>query len=79
MGKMTFLDIHDGGGKIQLCFRYELLRQEKYELLKEFDIGDFMGAEGRLFQTKTGEITLEMAWLSRYRDTLSAALPRPHL
>jgi lysyl-tRNA synthetase class 2 len=60
MGKMTFLDIHDGGGKIQLCFRYELLRQEKYELLKEFDIGDFMGAEGRLFQTKTGEITLEV-------------------
>jgi len=60
MGKMTFADVHDGEGKIQLCFRHDLLGQEKYELLKEFDIGDFMGAQGSLFQTKTGEITLEV-------------------
>jgi lysyl-tRNA synthetase class 2 len=59
MGKMTFLDIRDGSGKIQLCFRYDLLGQERYEFLEEVDIGDIIGAQGKLFQTKAGEITLE--------------------
>ena len=59
MGKMTFFDIRDGSGKIQLCFRYNSLGQEKYEFLKEVDIGDIIGVEGKLFRTKTGEITLE--------------------
>ena len=59
MGKMTFFDIRDGSGKIQLCFRYNSLGQEKYEFLKEIDIGDIIGGEGKLFRTKAGEITLE--------------------
>lgn len=59
MGKMVFADIRDGSGKIQLCFRYDLLGKEEFELLDEIDIGDIIGAEGRLFRTKAGEITLE--------------------
>ena len=61
MGKMTFFDIRDGSGKIQLCFRYDSLGQERYEFLKEVDIGDIIGGEGKLFRTKTGEITLEVS------------------
>ena len=61
MGKMTFLDIRDGSGKIQLCFRYNSLGQEKYEFLEEIDIGDIVGAKGKLFRTKAGEITLEVS------------------
>ena len=61
MGKMAFLDIRDGSGKLQFCFRYHVLGQEKYDLLKEVDIGDIIGAEGRLFRTKTGEITLQVS------------------
>ncbi len=61
MGKMTFFDIRDGSGKIQLCFRYDSLGQEKYEFLKEVDIGDIIGVEGKLFRTKAGEITLEVS------------------
>ncbi|MQY55870.1 MAG: lysine--tRNA ligase [Dehalococcoidia bacterium] len=61
MGKMTFFDIRDGSGKIQLCFRYDSLGQEKYEFLKEVDIGDIIGVEGKLFRTKVGEITLEVS------------------
>jgi len=61
MGKMTFLDIRDGSGKIQLCFRYNSLGQEKYEFLDEVDIGDIIGAEGKLFRTKVGEVTLEVS------------------
>lgn len=61
MGKMVFADIRDGSGKIQLCFRYDLLGKEEFELLDEIDIGDIIGAEGRLFRTKAGEITLEVS------------------
>ncbi len=61
MGKMAFLNIRDGSGKIQLCFRHDLLGREKYEFLREIDIGDIIGAEGKLFRTKTGEITLEVS------------------
>ena len=61
MGKMTFLDIRDSSGKIQLSFRYDSLGQEKYEFLGELDIGDIVGAKGELFRTKTGEATLQVS------------------
>lgn len=61
MGKMIFADIRDSSGKIQLCFRYDLLGEENFELLDEIDIGDIIGAEGKLFRTKAGEITLEVS------------------
>jgi lysyl-tRNA synthetase class 2 len=58
---MSFLDIRDGSGKIQLSLRYDLLGRDKYELLQDIDIGDIIGASGRLFRTKTGELTLEVS------------------
>jgi len=61
MGKMLFADIRDGSGKIQLCFRYNILGEENFRLLDEIDIGDIVGAEGKLFRTKAGEITLEVS------------------
>jgi len=61
MGKMSFLDIRDGSGKIQLSLRYDLVGHEKYELLQDIDIGDIIGAGGKLFRTKVGELTLEVS------------------
>ena len=61
IGKMSFLDIRDGSGKIQLSFRYDLLGKERYEFLQDIDIGDIIGAGGRLFRTKAGELTLEVS------------------
>jgi len=61
IGKMSFLDIRDSSGKIQLSLRYNLLGQERYELLQDFDIGDIIGAEGKLFRTRAGELTLEVS------------------
>ena len=58
MGKATFIDIRDGSGKIQCYFRGDSLGEERYELLKEFDIGDFIGVSGTMFRTKSGEITV---------------------
>ncbi len=61
MGRMSFLDIRDSSGKIQLSLRYDLLGRERYELLQDIDIGDFIGAAGKLFRTKSGEVTLEVS------------------
>ncbi|MEA1871814.1 MAG: lysine--tRNA ligase [Chloroflexota bacterium] len=61
MGKMSFLDIRDSSGKIQFSLRYDLLGRERYEFLQDIDIGDIIGAEGKLFRTKAGELTLEVS------------------
>jgi len=61
MGKISFLDIRDSSGKIQLSLRYDLLGRERYEFLQDIDIGDIIGAEGKLFRTKAGELTLEVS------------------
>jgi lysyl-tRNA synthetase class 2 len=61
IGKISFLDIRDSSGKIQLSLRYDLLGREKYEFLQDIDIGDIIGASGKLFRTKTGELTLEVS------------------
>jgi lysyl-tRNA synthetase class 2 len=58
---MSFLDIRDSSGKIQLSLRYDLVGRERYEFLQEIDIGDIIGAKGRLFRTKAGELTLEVS------------------
>jgi len=60
MGKASFLDLHDGSGKIQLYFRSNLLDEASLKLLKDIDIGDIIGVSGKLFQTKTGEPSLEV-------------------
>jgi lysyl-tRNA synthetase class 2 len=61
IGKMSFLDIRDSSGKIQLSLRYDLLGRERYEFLQDIDIGDIIGARGKLFRTKAGELTLEVS------------------
>jgi lysyl-tRNA synthetase class 2 len=56
-GRASFADIADATGKIQLYFRSDLLG-ERYELFDLLDLGDFLGAAGKVFRTKTGEITV---------------------
>ncbi|MBI2831087.1 MAG: lysine--tRNA ligase [Chloroflexi bacterium] len=59
MGKISFLDVRDGSGRLQLLFARERLG-EAYGMLKDLDIGDIIGASGCLFRTKTGEPTLDV-------------------
>jgi lysyl-tRNA synthetase, class II len=59
MGKTCFMDLRDGSGKIQLFFRINNL-ETKYEQIKNLDIGDIVGAEGKLFLTRTNEPTIEV-------------------
>jgi lysyl-tRNA synthetase class 2 len=62
MGKTAFLDIRDGTGRIQLQARRDTLG-EAFDLLNALDLGDFIEARGRLFRTRTNEVTVGVeAW-----------------
>jgi len=57
-GKASFLDLMDGSGKVQVYMREDEVGAETYALLGLCDIGDFLGVEGTVFKTRTGEITV---------------------
>lgn len=59
-GKAAFAHIQDTTGRIQMYLRKDMLG-EKFALVKKLDIGDFIGLKGRLFRTKTNELTVEVA------------------
>jgi lysyl-tRNA synthetase class 2 len=59
MGKSTFAHLADRTGRIQLYFRVNDLG-DAYELLDLIDLGDWIGAEGQLFRTRTGEVSLRV-------------------
>ena len=59
MGKMSFLTIGDIKGKLQVSIRMDLVGEESYKEFKaNYDIGDFIGVEGEMFTTHTGEKTV---------------------
>lgn len=59
-GKAAFAHLQDGSGKIQLYLKRDVLG-ERHGLLKKLDIGDIVGIKGRLFRTKTNELTVEVS------------------
>jgi lysyl-tRNA synthetase class 2 len=59
MGKIAFADLRDDSGKLQLLIRRDALSDTDRALLKNLDIGDFLGATGTLFRTRSQEPTLE--------------------
>ena len=61
MGKISFAHIEDGAGKIQLFLRMNELGKERIEFFNRMlDLGDFIQAEGVMFRTKSGEVTLHV-------------------
>ncbi len=58
-GKAAFAHIQDFTGKIQVYLKKDILG-EKQKLLKKLDIGDIVGLKGRLFRTRTNELTVEV-------------------
>jgi len=57
-GKTTFCHIKDYAGQIQVYVRKDGIGDKNYEIFSLFDIGDFIGVEGTLSKTKTGELTI---------------------
>ncbi len=58
MGKVGFVHIADIDGQIQLFVKKDVLGEEEYNRFKKLDIGDIVGAEGEVFTTQTGEISI---------------------
>ncbi|HPU30726.1 MAG TPA: lysine--tRNA ligase [Syntrophorhabdaceae bacterium] len=57
-GKSAFVHIQDRAGKVQIYSRKDTLKTPDYTIFKKFDIGDIIGVKGRVFKTKTGELTV---------------------
>ena len=59
-GKMAFLDLVDRSGRMQLQARLDVLGEEQMERLLSMDLGDLIGADGTVFRSRRGELTLKL-------------------
>jgi lysyl-tRNA synthetase class 2 len=74
MGKASFATIQDASGRLQLYVTRDALGEPAYEAFKHDDLGDIVGARGRLFKTKTGELSV---WCEEYRLLAKSLRPLP--
>ena len=58
MGKVSFCDLQDKSGRIQLYARQDEMDEEVYKKFKKFDIGDIVGVKGEVFRTQRGEMSV---------------------
>jgi lysyl-tRNA synthetase class 2 len=73
-GKANFLVLSDGHAKIQVYLRQDSMPELDFKIYKLLDFGDWVGVEGRLFRTKTNELTI---WASRLHFLSKCLLPLP--
>ena len=73
-GKVMFCDLQDNAGRIQLFVKIDEMGEEKFNRFKKNDIGDIVGAEGEVFKTKTGEISIRTGKITLLSKSL---LPLP--
>jgi lysyl-tRNA synthetase, class II len=59
-GKAAFLDLDDRTGRMQLHARVDVLGEESLKRLLELDLGDLLGADGTIFRTRRGELSLKL-------------------
>ena len=68
MGKVSFCDLQDKSGRIQIYARKDEMDEEAYNRFKKYDIGDIVGVKGQVFRTQKGEMSIrahEIALLSK--------------
>ena len=58
MGNSSFANLHDENGNIQIYLQKKQVGEDAYWLFNNLDLGDIVGINGRLFKTKTGELTI---------------------
>jgi lysyl-tRNA synthetase class 2 len=73
-GKANFLVLSDGAAKLQVYIRQDALPELDFKIFKLLDFGDWVGVEGRLFRTKTNELTI---WATRLHFLSKCLLPLP--
>jgi lysyl-tRNA synthetase class 2 len=59
-GKACFAHLQDGTGRLQVYFQKNNIGEDQFSLFKKLDIGDFVGINGFLFRTRTGELTVDV-------------------
>jgi lysyl-tRNA synthetase class 2 len=60
MGKSMFIDVRDQTGRLQVYAQKNVLGDQQFDIFRHLDLGDFIGATGTLFTTKTGEISVRL-------------------
>jgi lysyl-tRNA synthetase class 2 len=60
MGKSMFIDVRDQTGRLQVYAQKNVLGDQQFDVFRHLDLGDFIGATGTLFTTKTGEISIRL-------------------
>ncbi|MCL2141038.1 MAG: lysine--tRNA ligase [Dehalococcoidia bacterium] len=70
IGKLCFMNLVDGSGKIQLFINKSILTDESSVLIKDIDIGDFVEAKGKIIRTRTGEPSIEVKELTLLSKSL---------
>ena len=63
MGKVSFADLSDGANRLQLFLRKNDFDETSWRIFKLVDLGDFLGVEGTVFRTRTGELSVKVAKL----------------
>ena len=61
MGKSMFIDVRDQTGRLQVYAQKNVLGDEQFDFFRHLDLGDFIGAKGAMFTTKTGEISVKLS------------------
>jgi lysyl-tRNA synthetase class 2 len=69
-GRSVFMHLQDAGGRLQVYVQQNQVSKECFGVVKRLDVGDIVGASGRLFRTKTNELTLLSAELSLLTKSL---------
>ena len=77
MGKASFITIQDLSGQIQAYIKEDNVKKEIYKEFKKWDLGDIVGLKGRLFKTKTNELTVEAESIFLLTKSLKP-LPEKH-
>ena len=74
MGKVSFCDLQDKSGRIQLYARKDEMDEEEYNRFKKYDIGDIVGVKGVVFRTQRGEMSVRAVRVTLLSKSL---LPLP--
>ncbi len=78
MGKVSFVDIMDKDGRIQLFVKKDVLGEESFENFQTYDIGDIVGVSGEIFKTKKGEISVKVSEMSLLTKSLQVLPEKWH-
>jgi lysyl-tRNA synthetase class 2 len=76
MGKSLFIDVRDQSGRLQVYAQKNVLGDEQFDIFRHLDLGDFVGAKGTLFTTRTGEVSIRLTSPVKYSSTRRGCLGR---